>query len=499
MVSFVLNDVFGHFMISNQLPKRNHYWSERYSNELLSSKNAREERLRREENKRRSYTPKFQPLSVMSFTDCEQEIVPIPYDDLAFGPRSCICSTCNKQVVNLSAINICDLCPSISHLSCSESYSTCAFTKQHFHRFCESYKRRIKRFEEDGTSIWFCHFCSKEILHEIEKDSRRLHMDRMNERMFLAATKLQSIVMMHDCRSKYHKIRKYFLRFQARCRGYLARKLFLNDIMSLHRVFRIKGCSYEFHTKNHADDKFHVSCIICILSNNTDRNENERQIYRFDSSNCHNGKMNDTFLIYCNSNVSISLTFLQKEHGSGPYRSDFLGQYVINAFSTLQHCFITGKPVRLTGNLERPKKLPRGQILSIKDPKENTYGRLSFDILPFSNIESKCGILEEILNAVLHGAKKKYFAVFAEKTLYLYSQYGDTRPKASITLSFGSRVEWFDSARKIIKISTENKNCWLLSCPNHQHLNAWYNKLTGSYKNIFHHEVAQFQGRNIYE
>ena len=179
--------------------------------------------------------------------------------------------------------------------------------------------------------------------------------------------------------------------------------------------------------------------------------------------------------------VKIALTLHAKEHENSSTRTIFLGQYVADARRMLTRSFFSGKPFRMKGDLRsleiEPRKDQRFSFLKPEDLKNSVYGKVSLDVHPISNIESKCGVLEEILSAVLQGAKKKWYAVLAEKHLHLFSQYGDSRPKVTIHLSYGSYVTWYDDTNEIIKVSNLNNQSWLFSCSNPQQLEAWYSKV----------------------
>ena len=178
--------------------------------------------------------------------------------------------------------------------------------------------------------------------------------------------------------------------------------------------------------------------------------------------------------------VKMAFTLHAKEPST---RSIFLGQYVTDARRMLTRSFFSGKPFRMKGDLQSLDIEPRDQRFSFLKPedaplKSNTYGRLSFEVHPVSSVESKCGIIEEIISAVVQGAKKKWYAVLAEKHLYLFSKYGDSRPKVTIHLTHGSHVTWYDEKCEIIKLSNLNNECWLFSCTNPQYLEGWYNKVS---------------------
>lgn len=274
----------------------------------------------------------------------------------------------------------------------------------------------------------------------------------------------------------------------------------MTELASTHRAFRIKNCDFELPGIPVSDTKSNVSCIICIVNNeNNGLDDSERQMYRFDTHGIaqHNvsGRWSDSFIVHsCNPVVKITFTLHAKEHEHSSARTIFLGQHVIDAKSFLIQSFFTGKPFRMKGQLQSLDMEPRDQRFSFLKGedfalKNNSYGRVAFEVHPISNVESKCGVIEEILNATLRGAKKKWHAVLAEKHLYLFSQYGDSRPKITIHLTHGSYVSWYDDKCEIIKLSNLNSQCWLFSCANPQQLKAWYNKLTGAYSKKLHNEA----------
>ena len=230
-------------------------------------------------------------------------------------------------------------------------------------------------------------------------------------------------------------------------------------------------------------------------------------------------------MVYSSSTkIKFALTVHGKEYETSSSRSVCLGQYVLDPSAKLKRSFFTGKAVRFQGPLTRMIIEPKDQKFSSVSSTSNSesfatpnsasmlststmasatgltngtassssitggnalpikgklkLGRCSFEIHPVSNVESKCGILEEILSAVLKGARKKWYAVLCEKQLHLFGQYGDSRPKVSIQIQqHNTYIEWYDGNQNIIKISNLNNQSWLLTCGNLQQLKAWYNKV----------------------
>jgi hypothetical protein len=231
-------------------------------------------------------------------------------------------------------------------------------------------------------------------------------------------------------------------------------------------------------------------------------------------------------MVYSSSaKVKFVLTVHGKEYETSSSRSVFLGQYVLDACDELKQSFFTGKSVRFQGPLGRMKLEPKDQKFSSSSSSSssnsndtnntsnnnnnnddnNKLGRCSFDIHPVSNVEYKCGIIEEITSPLLKGARKKWYAVLADRQLYLFGQYGDSRPKVTIQLGGGGggsngssggngngsngnggshghihnslHIEWYDDNCNIIKMSNLNNQTWLLTCGNLKQLKAWYNKV----------------------
>jgi len=206
----------------------------------------------------------------------------------------------------------------------------------------------------------------------------------------------------------------------------------------------------------------------------------------------------------CNSLVKFAFTVHGKDHAdSSSSRSVFLGQCLINVNQILQKSFFSGKFIKCHGKLREMEIEPRDQkFMNKSDDSLNfrgrkCFGKIAFEIHPLTNVESKCGILEEIVSTVLKGARKKWYAVLADKQLFLFSQYGDSRPKVVIPIQNGVRIGWFDKHRNVIKLNDlNNKTTWLLTCGNKQHLLAWYNKMTGLYKRTLQNGATFYKGVN---
>ena len=162
----------------------------------------------------------------------------------------------------------------------------------------------------------------------------------------------------------------------------------------------------------------------------------------------------------------------------------FLGQAVLDVNTHLQKAFISGAykykvnlgPLHIDIRDSVSKNLFRMDNTELQE----ISGRIGFEIIPFSNVDSKCGILEEILK----GSRKRWCVVLADKQLYLFSQFKDNRPKVTIPLSMqcGTRISWHE--KEIIKVSTNiqgSEQNYFFACRNPQQRTAWYNKMTGIY------------------
>ncbi len=57
----------------------------------------------------------------------------------------------------------------------------------------------------------------------------------------------------------------------------------MKDFTLSCRSFRIKTLTYELTENNQDQDKPVIACIMCIINNESDLDDSERQMYRFDS------------------------------------------------------------------------------------------------------------------------------------------------------------------------------------------------------------------------
>ena len=199
------------------------------------------------------------------------------------------------------------------------------------------------------------------------------------------------------------------------------------------------------------------------------------------------------------SNSLVTLTFTVYERDDSLIKSIFLGQAIVDASNYLQIAFLCGKCQRFKVHLGALQKTPleQGNKTMFRMDKIDCpgAGKILVEIQPFSNVDSKCGVLEEILSALLKGARKKWYAVLANRQLFLFSQFGDSRPKLVISLVHGTSVVWHE--KKVIKIMTL-EHTWLLTCPGAQQRNSWYTKLKGAYRETLYKGAQEFKEQAQY-
>jgi hypothetical protein len=221
-----------------------------------------------------------------------------------------------------------------------------------------------------------------------------------------------------------------------------------------------------------------------------DIDEAERHLFRFDTTSQHHGssgKWNETFTVYsCNSQIDFIVTVCDKDD----FRSDFLGQIIVKADAAIVDATIRKKIKRwllklgpLSVEPREPSNKQPVRFSEVDRTKQfEPMGKISFELIPISCLSSKCGILEEMLSALLKGAKKKWWALLLDKQLLLFSHQGDARPKITIPLRPGTAtVSWHEGV--VIKVTTL-ENQWLFTNPNADERTSWYNRLTGRYADM---------------
>jgi len=156
--------------------------------------------------------------------------------------------------------------------------------------------------------------------------------------------------------------------------------------------------------------------------------------------------------------VDLIATVVDKDDAG---RIDFYGQAVMNAGAALKHAAITGKKQRFKMNLGamtvEPRETSNRQKLKMDKINEPVSGKVYLELFTFSNVTTKCGVLEEMLSALITGAKKKWWAVLGDLRgagleLMLFSHQGDSRPKVSIPIRSGTHIVWHEDV--VIKIGS---------------------------------------------
>ena len=452
--------------ISRQLPKRECKWSTKFLETNNASIEARENLQRLKEHERRLYRPRLVDSSALTcFLDYEVKVVPILHKNSSSAYQNHDCTYCSKSTENENILK-CLLCPAVSHPQCS----------------VQNDSTRSKS-TGNNSSGWWCSDCRAEVQSSVDQERTRLNRDRQRKLEFFSALNLQSTLMQHKARICYTKLRQGMLRLQAQARGVAKRVRFMTELATNARAWRLKIGEYAL-TNVSLEITSNMACVICIINNESE--ELEEQMYRFDTQGTsqHNisGKWNESFFVFsCNSLAKLCFTVHDRDDLT---RSNFVGQYVVDARKLLQRAFFTGKTIQCKGLLGPLELEPREQgnkagFRLDQTAIESISGKITFEINPVSNVESKCGYLEQIISPLLKGARKKWYAVLENKQLFLFSQYGDTRPKASLLVGPGTSVEWNDEERKTIRVETLNQT-WLLTSPNVVHRLCWYSKVRHS-------------------
>lgn len=447
-----------------------------------------------------------------------------------------------------SSFDHCELCSAMIHSSCLNSINSEVenLDKQSNEKNCDKEK----------TTKWWCPDCEYEVNSWIAHDKLLLMQFRKRRLEFLSSLKIQKYIRMVFEYERYHTLRNGVLRLQALARGVSDRMGFMNEIATTHRAFRVKigefselssegGTTSTIPTSSSTNKN--VSCILTLNNaaasfyssqqqqhqqkqqqqmfmdtreedENSSDNEEEQernQFLRFETQTLQHGnsvRWNDTFMVYY-SNSLVNFTFTVYERDDSLLKPNFLGQVVMDASKHLQIAFLCGKSQRYKLPLGPLKNTPLDASsfsLSLGKRSNNrnhnnvkkfrmdrtdfvpTSGKIWMEIHPISNVDSKCGVLEEILSAMLKGARKKWYAVLADRQLFLFSQFGDTRPKHTIVLTEKTRVMWHHKNR-IMKIITMDHTWYLTSPGGPDSGNSWFTKLQGLYREMLYEGAKEFK------
>jgi len=174
----------------------------------------------------------------------------------------------------------------------------------------------------------------------------------------------------------------------------------------------------------------------------------ERQLYRFDTQSRQkgtNGRWNEVFTVYSiNCKVDFVFTVVDKDDIG---RCDFLGQNRFDGGRRMKQSILHGRRQKINlpmGHLEvEPRETSNRQPVRMDGLNSEPTGRISVELQPVSNIVGKCGQMEEMLSALIGGAKKKWWVVLIDNQLLLFSNQGDLRPKQTIHLK-QAQVMWHE-------------------------------------------------------
>ena len=463
-------------MISSQLSfqPRKCAWSNKFVTKRRAVLEQEENRRKALEKERKNYRPRY--FTSPEFFDDLRVMNPIAF--ISSKKRNGNCSVCEKILCieeSDSDALLCDLCPTLFCIPCADSLKTnsvaslsqeCQNTNSQY--FSTAYRRRI--LESEGK-IWICPTCTREVMSSLDEEMLRLRNDRLKRMAFFSAVKIQANCLKLKARRNYSTLLIGIVRLQAVYRGRVTRSTWQKEFASTSRVIRIKNIEFSLDQVPVSETKSLVSCVLNVM------NANDRSIWRSEShgiSQKHRakGKWNDCFTLHCNTQVHFVFTLHAKEsETSSNARTIFLGEYVFDG-RLLSKCFFTGKSIKCRGSLAK-RSVDIGQRFYFLN--KETYGTLSFEIHPLSNVDSKCGPLQEVFSVL---SRKNYNAVFYDKALHL-SSIG--MPNISIPISIGTHITWADEQNGLFKVELDQSS-YIFTCRNKDDLHCWVNKLTGKYK-----------------
>ncbi|GFH60746.1 predicted protein [Chaetoceros tenuissimus] len=477
-------------MISSQLSfqPRKCAWSNKFISRRKDVLEEEENRRKALETERKNYRPRY--FTSPSFFDDLRVMNPVAF--ISSKKRNGHCSVCEKSLCiekSYSNALLCDLCPSLFCSSCAESLKTnsvaslsqeCQNTNSQY--FSTAYRRRI--LESEGK-IWICPTCTREVMSSLDEEMLRLRNDRLKRMAFFSAVKIQANCLKLKARRNYSTLLTGIVRLQAVFRGRVTRSTWRKEFASTLRVLRIKNIEFSLDQIPVSDKKSTVSCIVTVM--NTDRSIWRGETHGI-SQKQHKakGKWNDCFTLHSNTHVTFIFTLHAKESETSSNRTIFLGQHVFDG-TLLSRCFFTGKSIKCRGELAN-RSVDIGQRFHFLNKK--TYGTLSFEIHPISNIDSKCGPLQEVFSVL---SRKNYNAVFYDKTLHLSSV---GMPNLSLPIAIGTHITWADEKNGLFKIELDQSS-YIFTCRNKDDLHCWVNKLTGKYKQELENATAQFRNQRI--
>lgn len=370
------------------------------------------------------------------------------------------------------------MCSAAAHASCCERANV----------------NETKTQEADGeekTQEWWCPQCTNEIQNAETGEASKLGLEIKKRSHFFSALTIQSNFMMYCEMKRYKRFLEGLIFLQAVMRKQRQRRLFMDELSKSYRPIRVKAIDFKGLQHTASDHKTGSICCIMSIYNNiksSDIEEGERHLFRFDTVSMQHGssgKWNESFLIYSiDCRWDIITTVVNKDEAG---RYEFLGQSITNAGTLLKRSIITGRKQRLKvymGGLEiEPRETSNKQVTrldTISGRDKNWTGRVNLEISTFSNVVNKCGVIEEMLSALIRGAKKRWWALLFERTLYLFSHKGDSRYKSKIEIRNGTQLELKNG---VIKIGCIDQT-YMFTHNSAVERNDWYMKLSGKYYDV---------------
>ena len=405
------------------------------------------------------------------------------WDSNLMGARNVNCYYCWKGVQTGSYTYECELCASVCHSTCTDG------TKGDFLGGGVNDRR------------WRCIDCVDTVNAVMKDETERIEGVQQKRRFFLAALRCQAYLLMWREKNRFRKKKRGVIRLQGVVLGIRQRQKFMRDITNTYRSFRVKICDYRKVRSSDADGKCDPVCITSIFNNNKliDIDDAERQLFRFDTQTRQrgtSGKWNETFTVYSiNCRVDFVFTVVDKDDIG---RCDFLGQSHFDGGRRMKISILNGRRQKFhlpLGNLEvEPRESSNRQPVRMDGLNSEATGKISVELQPVSNVVGKVGQMEEMLSALINGAKKKWWVVLIDHQLMLFSNQGDLRPKQVIHLR-QAQVMWHEKI--VIKVQTTEQTWFFISSNKDDRL-GWYNKMTNKYWETLCHGTKQFMDQHKY-